>query len=68
MEKKAVSGTTPDEQMWRMLNLRVDTMLKAEQLRWEPWKVVAAAAAAGGGFVAGWTAVIGLMLHLMGKI
>ena len=63
-----MSDTTSEERMWRLLNIRVDTALKAEQLRWEPWKVVIAAAAAGGGLVVANTAVIGLILHLMGKL
>jgi hypothetical protein len=58
---------TTDERNWRLLNLRVDTMLKAEQLRWEPWKVVIAAAASGGGIVVAMIATMGLILHLMGK-
>jgi len=57
-----------DERFWRLLILRVDTVLKAEQHRWEPWKVVIAAMAAGGGLVVAGAAGLGLILHVMGKI
>ena len=57
-----------DEQFWKLLNLRVDTILKAEQLRWEPWKVIIAAAAAGGGLVVATATAMGLSRHLMGKL
>jgi hypothetical protein len=57
-----------DERVRKLLNLRVDTILKAEQHRWEPWKVVIAAAASGGGLVIATAAAMTLILYLMGKI
>jgi polyphosphate kinase 2 (PPK2 family) len=61
-----MSGT--DEQFWRLLNLKVDTILKAEQHRWAPWMVVIAAAASGGGLVIATAAAMTLILHLTGRI
>ncbi len=50
-----MSGAAPDftEQDGRnakVRNLEADTMLKLEQSRWEPWKVVTTAFAAGVAF------------------
>src|SRR3954468_14794233 len=53
---------------WKLLNLKVETSLKAEQHRWEPWKVMAAAFTAGAGTFAAAVAVITLLLHLAGKL
>ncbi|MGD0109375.1 MAG: hypothetical protein ABSC06_35880 [Rhodopila sp.] len=57
-----------EDVFWRRLNIRADTLLKAEQLRWEPWKVVIASAASGGALVVATATAMGFVLHLMGKI
>ncbi len=50
-----MSGTAPDfteqdERNAKVRNLEADTMLKLEQRRWEPWKVVSTSFAAGVAF------------------
>ena len=42
--------TEQDERNAKVQNLEADTMLKIEQRRWEPWKVVTTAFAAGVAF------------------
>ena len=44
--------TEQDERNAKVQNLEADTMLKLEQRRWEPWKVVTTAFASGVAFSA----------------
>ncbi len=50
MSGAAPDFTEQDERNAKVRNLEADTMLKLEQRRWEPWKVVTTAFAAGVGF------------------
>jgi hypothetical protein len=50
MSEMAPDFTEQDERNAKVRNLEADTMLKFEQRRWEPWKVVTTAFAAGVAF------------------
>ena len=50
MSEMAPDFTEQDERNTKVRNLEADTMLKLEQRRWEPWKVVTTAFAAGVAF------------------
>jgi len=50
MSEMAPDFTEQDERNAKVRNLEADTMLKLEQRRWEPWKVVTTAFAAGVAF------------------
>jgi hypothetical protein len=50
MSGAAPDFTEQDERNAKVRNLEADTMLKLEQRRWEPWKVVTTAFAAGVAF------------------
>jgi hypothetical protein len=39
-----------------------------QQIKWEPWKAMATAFAAGAGFMGAIIALLGLILHLTGKL
>ena len=63
-----MSDLPNDEAAWRLLNLRVDTMLKAKQYRWQPWTVIIAGIAAAAGMLVAGAALMTLLLHLAGRI
>jgi len=50
MSEMAPDCNEQDERNAKVRNLEADTMLKIEQRRWEPWKVVTTAFAAGVAF------------------
>ena len=56
------------EHEMRMELMTVQTEHYRQQIRWEPWKAMATAFAAGAGFMGAIIALLGLILHLTGKL
>lgn len=57
--------TEQDERAAKIANLEADTMLKIEQAKWEPWKVVAASLAAGAGIMGAAVALVGAVAAVL---
>ena len=63
-----MSDANDEERELRIKLMSVQIEHYQQQIKWQPWTALAAAFAAGAGFMGAVIALIGLILHMTGKL